>query len=48
MRADADSYVDRTLTEMAAVLHRSATTAERGRTELAARRTAPPVERRPG
>ncbi|MEP6853499.1 MAG: hypothetical protein ABJA87_12715 [bacterium] len=41
LRTNADDYAERTLAEIVAVLHRSATTAERGRAELAARRGAP-------
>ncbi|MDT4929149.1 MAG: hypothetical protein QOF92_2016 [Pseudonocardiales bacterium] len=38
LTADAEDYAERTLDELAAVLHRSALTAEQGRTALAQRR----------
>jgi cell division septum initiation protein DivIVA len=38
LTADAEDYAERTLDELAAVLHRSAATAEQGRTALAQRR----------
>jgi hypothetical protein len=38
LTADAEDYADRTLDEMAAVLHRSAATAEQGRAALRQRR----------
>jgi hypothetical protein len=38
LTADADGYADRTLDELAAVLHRAATTAEQGRAALRQRR----------
>jgi vacuolar-type H+-ATPase subunit H len=38
LTADAEDYAERTLDELAAVLHRSAQTAEQGRTALAQRR----------
>ncbi len=42
LRANAEDYAERTLAEIVATLQRSATTAERGRAELAARRSAAP------
>jgi hypothetical protein len=38
LTTDAENYAERTLDELAAVLHRSAATAEQGRSQLAARR----------
>jgi cell division septum initiation protein DivIVA len=40
LTADAEDYAERTLDELAAVLHRSALTAEQGRSSLAERRAA--------
>lgn len=51
LAADAEDYAERTLDELAAVLHRAAATAEQGRSTLARRRTdhwACTAEQQPG
>jgi cell division septum initiation protein DivIVA len=48
LTADAEDYADRTLDEMAAVLHKSATTAEQGRAALRQRRAGAWTAENPG